>query len=209
MCNQKAHRSRECPKDPALKQLNEMAEQKGWVKCFNCSAMVELKEGCNHMTCRCMAEFCMVCGSKWKSCDCPWFNYEAVDDLRGNPIRYQQEMDRRREQFVRDEEIARQMAGLNVRAERRRRRPVVEELGDRDIGNAEFMVQARDALAGRYQLGEEAARGLLGGWLTGREHHMPGAFENQPVNPVPNDAPHENVLPRRRTYRLRNTNLGI
>jgi hypothetical protein len=42
--------------------------------------MVELKEGCNHMTCRCTAEFCMVCGSKWKTCDCPWFNYRQLPD---------------------------------------------------------------------------------------------------------------------------------
>lgn len=27
---------------------------------------------------RCGAEFCMICGSKWKSCDCPWFNDEAI-----------------------------------------------------------------------------------------------------------------------------------
>lgn len=26
------------------------------------------------MRCHCNAEFCMVCGSKWKTCDCPWFN---------------------------------------------------------------------------------------------------------------------------------------
>lgn len=23
---------------------------------------------------RCGAEFCMICGAKWKGCDCPWFN---------------------------------------------------------------------------------------------------------------------------------------
>lgn len=27
---------------------------------------------------RCGAEFCMICGTKWKGCDCPWFNDEAV-----------------------------------------------------------------------------------------------------------------------------------
>ena len=35
---------------------------------------------CNHMTCRCTAEFCMVCGSKWKTCECPWFNYRDLPD---------------------------------------------------------------------------------------------------------------------------------
>ncbi|RMZ76774.1 hypothetical protein DV737_g4628, partial [Chaetothyriales sp. CBS 132003] len=86
-CNNKAHRSRDCPKDPATRQFIETAKQKGWQKCYSCSAMVELKEGCNHMTCRCTAEFCMVCGLKWKSCDCAWFNYESVDAQLGNPFR--------------------------------------------------------------------------------------------------------------------------
>lgn len=30
------------------------------------------------MTCRCTAEFCIVCGAKWKTCDCPWFNYNNL-----------------------------------------------------------------------------------------------------------------------------------
>src|SRR3569833_25953 len=31
---------------------------------------------------RCGAEFCMICGAKWKSCECPWFNFEAVEGDR-------------------------------------------------------------------------------------------------------------------------------
>src|SRR5436190_9935404 len=91
--------------------------------------MVELKEGCNHMTCRCTAEFCMICGSKWKTCDCPWFNYEVGDGdrlnhvnvplvrvVRGNgngdwrnQVRYHDEIERRREQERRDEALARRL----------------------------------------------------------------------------------------------------
>ena len=69
-CNGRWHRSRECPKDEATQRFVEVAKKEGWQRCFNCSAMVELKEGCNHMTCRCRAEFCMICGLKWKTCDC-------------------------------------------------------------------------------------------------------------------------------------------
>lgn len=36
----------------------------------------------------CMAEFCMICGTKWKSCNCPWFNYEEVETA--NPVTYLQ-----------------------------------------------------------------------------------------------------------------------
>jgi len=57
-----------------------MAKEKGWQTCYNCKAVVELKEGCNHMTCRCNAQFCMVCALPWKTCNCPWFDYSHVPD---------------------------------------------------------------------------------------------------------------------------------
>ncbi|KAH0019179.1 hypothetical protein KCU78_g6901, partial [Aureobasidium melanogenum] len=53
LCNNKLHTSGECPKDPETKRLVALAKEKGWQRCYNCKAMVELKEGCNHMTCRC------------------------------------------------------------------------------------------------------------------------------------------------------------
>lgn len=127
LCNGKWHSGKDCPKDEETKRFVEMAKQKGWQRCYNCSAMVELKEGCNHMTCRCTAEFCMICGSKWKTCDCPWFNYDSghgdrlnhmnvpqeIPAMR-NPIRYQEELDRRREQEQQDEAIARHLQLLGV-----------------------------------------------------------------------------------------------
>lgn len=141
-CSQKMHTSRECPKDPETQRFAEVVKKEGWQKCYNCSATVELKEGCNHMTCRCNAEFCMVCGLKWKSCDCPWFSYEAVDAGLGDPVRLQQEVDRRRGQVVRDEEIARAMQRLamfdNIRTERR------------ELMNPNFVQQAREALTANY-----------------------------------------------------------
>ena len=80
MCAGKFHRSADCPKDPEIARLVQQAEKEGWKRCYQCNAMVELREGCNHMKCRCTAEFCMVCGDKWKTCDCPWFNYREVPD---------------------------------------------------------------------------------------------------------------------------------
>ncbi|KAB2575970.1 E3 ubiquitin-protein ligase arih1l [Lasiodiplodia theobromae] len=80
-CNGRWHFRKECPKDDeAARAFAEMAKESGWQRCYNCKAMVELKEGCNHMTCRCTAQFCMLCGSKWKTCECPWFNYAHLDD---------------------------------------------------------------------------------------------------------------------------------
>lgn len=80
LCSGKFHTRRECPKDEETNRLVQMAKDKGWQRCFNCRAVVELKEGCNHMTCRCTAQFCMVCAAPWKTCNCPWFNYQHIDD---------------------------------------------------------------------------------------------------------------------------------
>jgi ariadne-1 len=50
LCNSKFHSRRECPKDEETNRLVEMAKEKGWQRCYSCKAVVELKEGCNHMT---------------------------------------------------------------------------------------------------------------------------------------------------------------
>ncbi|KAI9681420.1 MAG: hypothetical protein M1817_002704 [Caeruleum heppii] len=122
-CNNKWHSGKDCPKDEATKQFVEIAKREGWQRCHNCSAMVELKEGCNHMTCRCTAEFCMLCGAKWKTCNCPWFNYDQIEMDRLDhmnfampayrvvrhpaPPRYDDEMAARRRQHDEDEHLAR------------------------------------------------------------------------------------------------------
>ena len=78
LCCNKLHKTRDCPKDPEIAKLVEQAKDQGWQRCYNCHAMVEKREGCNHMTCRCNAEFCMLCGAKWKTCDCTWFDYTGL-----------------------------------------------------------------------------------------------------------------------------------
>lgn len=50
LCNSKYHTTKECPKDEETNRLVQMAKEKGWQRCYNCRAVVELKEGCNHMT---------------------------------------------------------------------------------------------------------------------------------------------------------------
>ncbi|MCJ1313529.1 hypothetical protein MMC25_007208 [Agyrium rufum] len=140
-CNGRWHMSRECPTDPATREFVEIAKQKGWQRCFNCGSMVELKEGCNHMTCRCQAEFCMICGLQWKTCDCPWFNAEAVEEDRRlhqgadalpRP-RYREEMALRREQEARDEAIARRLQVLTM-LDNEQDDGVLEHV-ERDYGN--------------------------------------------------------------------------
>ncbi|KAI4156564.1 MAG: hypothetical protein LQ340_000172 [Diploschistes diacapsis] len=182
-CNGKRHKSRECPKDESTTRLAEMAKDNGWQRCYNCSATIELKEGCNHMTCRCTAEFCMICGSKWKSCDCPWFNYATVEADRldhmnipqvreavanGNPAinqprAYQEELERRREQEQRDEELARRMQRLDFVLNNRANR-----LGTWGVGtgaghflNDDFVQRATGILTGAYNPEQRTAADRL------------------------------------------------
>jgi hypothetical protein len=79
----------------------------------------------------------MICGVKWKSCDCPWFNYDAVEEDRLNHMRvpgvfeempgparlvpprrrqrtYHEEMDARRQQELRDGGLAERLQNLDL-----------------------------------------------------------------------------------------------
>ncbi|KAG6026363.1 hypothetical protein E4U19_002676 [Claviceps sp. Clav32 group G5] len=86
LCNGRWHGSQACSSDAETAKLLAQAKEEGWKRCFKCRALVELKEGCNHMTCRCGAEFCMICGLKWKKCDCPWFNPENMHEGHSEDI---------------------------------------------------------------------------------------------------------------------------
>ncbi|KAH7440617.1 hypothetical protein KP509_03G001900 [Ceratopteris richardii] len=54
--------------------LYKLAEKQKWQRCGNCRQMIELKDGCYHITCWCGHEFCYLCGKAWKSkkqtCQC-------------------------------------------------------------------------------------------------------------------------------------------
>lgn len=49
-CNGKWHYSKSCPRDEETARFLEQAKEQGWQRCYRCKSMVELKEGCNHMT---------------------------------------------------------------------------------------------------------------------------------------------------------------
>ncbi|KAJ7770461.1 hypothetical protein B0H16DRAFT_1515548 [Mycena metata] len=50
-------------RSPEDRLLFELAKAKHWRRCPNCSSLVELVSGCNHMTCRCGTHFCYRCSS--------------------------------------------------------------------------------------------------------------------------------------------------
>ncbi|CAL5005921.1 unnamed protein product [Urochloa decumbens] len=45
--------------------LLELAKGKKWKRCPKCEFIVEKREGCLHITCRCGFEFCYGCGGNW------------------------------------------------------------------------------------------------------------------------------------------------
>lgn len=49
-CNGKWHKEKHCPRDDDTQAFLQQAKEAGWQRCHRCKAMVELKEGCNHMT---------------------------------------------------------------------------------------------------------------------------------------------------------------
>lgn len=49
-CSGKLHRGRDCPKDEETMRLLAQAKEEGWQRCYKCKFVVELQEGCNHMT---------------------------------------------------------------------------------------------------------------------------------------------------------------
>ncbi|KAF7857971.1 hypothetical protein EAF04_009328 [Stromatinia cepivora] len=69
-CRGSWHANTECPQDKDFQATARLAEERGWKKCYNCNAFVELKTGCRHMKCRCKAEWCYVCLAKWRTCQC-------------------------------------------------------------------------------------------------------------------------------------------
>ncbi|XP_009342327.3 uncharacterized protein LOC103934299 [Pyrus x bretschneideri] len=62
-----------CPSEDT--KLKSLASTNLWRQCVKCNHMIELAEGCYHMTCRCGHEFCYNCGGEWKdkkpTCSCP------------------------------------------------------------------------------------------------------------------------------------------
>ncbi|KAF2197062.1 ariadne RING finger [Delitschia confertaspora ATCC 74209] len=73
LCKNAFH-TNDCPADPALQATLDLAAHQGWRRCFACRALVEISTGCNHMTCKCGAQFCYICGEPWRSCRCSFWD---------------------------------------------------------------------------------------------------------------------------------------
>ncbi len=48
-CKRSSHEG-DCPHDPAIQELLQVATENGWQRCYSCHRLVELDHGCNHMS---------------------------------------------------------------------------------------------------------------------------------------------------------------
>ncbi|KAK7053521.1 RBR-type E3 ubiquitin transferase [Favolaschia claudopus] len=70
-CKQIAHFGDACGENVAIEQVKALAREQHWQTCPGCGQIIDLQQGCFHMTCRCRTEFCYVCAARWKNCTCP------------------------------------------------------------------------------------------------------------------------------------------
>ena len=70
-CRKVAHPGqRFCEPDNDTAVVSALMKKNSWQWCLECHAVVELTIGCNHITCRCKAQFCYECAMLWKTCQC-------------------------------------------------------------------------------------------------------------------------------------------
>ncbi|KAI9847437.1 MAG: hypothetical protein M1838_000880, partial [Thelocarpon superellum] len=125
----------DCPQDFGLEATLEESNRNGWQRCYQCHAMVELTAGCRHITCKCKAEFCYVCGSQWRTCGCT-----ETDRAQREQELHQLQMARTQEERETAEAIA-----------------AVEEQERREAREAVRREQARAALEDARRAEERAA----------------------------------------------------
>ncbi|KAI8917229.1 hypothetical protein DFJ77DRAFT_338660 [Powellomyces hirtus] len=77
-CKKAAHGDGDCLSDSTVTALRDLEREMGWQRCYKCNRTIELGTGCNHITCRCRAEFCYVCGLPWKTCPCPLWDETRI-----------------------------------------------------------------------------------------------------------------------------------
>ncbi|KAG9313338.1 hypothetical protein JVU11DRAFT_5643 [Chiua virens] len=80
-CKKTAHPEEDCSDQQSMMELREMATANKWQTCPGCHAIVELSQGCYHITCRCSTQFCYLCSARWRTCDCrQWDEEQLVND---------------------------------------------------------------------------------------------------------------------------------
>ncbi|CZR65649.1 related to ariadne-2 protein [Phialocephala subalpina] len=109
----------DCPADWELDAVLQMGEKSGWRRCYKCRNLVELTQGCSHITCRCKAQFCYICGAVWDPVvGCP--NYcNGEEELERRRIEEEARIAEEEAEKAAREEAERLEAAEKVNAEKR------------------------------------------------------------------------------------------
>jgi hypothetical protein len=119
-CKRIAHGfGQDCPADMELDAVLKMGERSGWKRCYKCRNMVELTQGCSHITCRCKAQFCYICGAVWDSViGCPNF-CNGEEELERRRLEEEARMIELEKEKVAREEAEKIEAAERAQAEKR------------------------------------------------------------------------------------------
>ncbi|KAM5355138.1 hypothetical protein ACJ41O_001784 [Fusarium nematophilum] len=86
-CGAGAHEDHErCVEGEVVEDIWETMDQHNMVNCPGCGRIIQLQEACNHMTCPCGTEFCLLCGRMWETCHCPTYgHFDLMIPVRDRP----------------------------------------------------------------------------------------------------------------------------
>ncbi|KAF5729191.1 hypothetical protein HS088_TW21G01350 [Tripterygium wilfordii] len=77
-------------RDAADITLHRLAQNQRWRRCQQCRRMIELAQGCYHMTCLCRHEFCYSCGAEYRNgqqtCQCAFWDDNNSEDLVSHSV---------------------------------------------------------------------------------------------------------------------------
>ncbi|KIK91952.1 hypothetical protein PAXRUDRAFT_148351 [Paxillus rubicundulus Ve08.2h10] len=80
-CKDNVHPGEDCQYNQATLGVKALAAASGWKTCPGCHAIVELNQGCYHITCRCSTQFCYLCSARWRTCGCrQWDEQNLLND---------------------------------------------------------------------------------------------------------------------------------
>lgn len=113
----------QCPKNKDMMDvIQTIAQDEGWRRCYRCNTMIEHQSMCRHITCRCGAEFCYVCGKVWWTCGCTERQLDRIKKrAKENAMKRKMQEDRERREAqelrVALEQIAKEDAERAVKLE--------------------------------------------------------------------------------------------
>lgn len=130
-CKTSAHPSTSCFQNLRSHSKSEdhdlvmlaLSREQGWKQCPQCAIMIELRSGCNHMSCTyCSHEFCYLCLKPWsvRDAQCTSGKCELWDEdrlLEAGELRVQQEEAQRGQalpQALRRERLQHAVTGLRA-----------------------------------------------------------------------------------------------